>query len=59
MQYFFNFYLITNCKVAPGLKRLPEFCQDVLQSNFSLVTISLFLYKRTVGCKKFESELYD
>ena len=28
---FFNLYLITTCKVAPGLKRLPEFCQDVLQ----------------------------
>ena len=28
---FFNLYLITTCKVAPLLKRLPEFCQDVLQ----------------------------
>ena len=30
-NFFFNLYLITTCKVAPGLKRLPEFCQDVLQ----------------------------
>ena len=29
--FFFNLYLITTCKVAPGLKRLPEFCQNVLQ----------------------------
>ena len=28
---FSNLYLITTCEVAPGLKRLPEFCQDVLQ----------------------------
>ena len=28
---FFSLYLITTCKVAPGLKWLPEFCQDVLQ----------------------------
>ena len=27
--YLVGFYLITNCKVALGLKRLPEFCQDV------------------------------
>ena len=32
---FFNLYLITTCEVAPGLKRLPEFCQDVLQCNLS------------------------
>ena len=29
--YPVGFHLITNCKAAPGLKRLPEFCQDVLQ----------------------------
>ena len=41
IYFFFNLYLITTWKVAPGLKRLPEFCQDVLQWNLSFVAKNL------------------